>query len=71
VPAIPPYIIEPVWQQFEALLPERQIGHPPGCHRSRIPDKEGRLREAGWGVGVRLRLPEDRRWLLLGDHPQA
>lgn len=38
MPALPPYIIEPVWQQFEALLPEREIGHPLGCHRSRIPD---------------------------------
>lgn len=39
MPALPPYIIEPVWQQFEALLPEREIGHPLGCHRSRIPDR--------------------------------
>lgn len=38
MPALPQYIIEPIWQQFEALLPEREIGHPLGCHRSRIPD---------------------------------
>jgi hypothetical protein len=25
VPALPPYIIEPIWQQFAALLPERVI----------------------------------------------
>jgi transposase len=39
VPALPPYIIEPIWEQFTALLPEREINHPLGCHRSRIPDR--------------------------------
>jgi transposase len=39
VPAIPPYIIEPIWEQFRALLPEREVVHPLGCHRSRIPDR--------------------------------
>jgi transposase len=39
VPALPPYIIEPVWQQFAALLPERKVNHPLGCHRPRIPDR--------------------------------
>jgi hypothetical protein len=38
VPALPPYLIEPIWQQFSALLPERQTTHPLGCHRPRIPD---------------------------------
>jgi transposase len=38
VPALPPYIIEPIWEQFRALLPEREVVHPLGCHRSRIPD---------------------------------
>src|SRR5215218_1057338 len=38
VPALPPYIIEPIWRQFSALLPERRTDHPLGCHRSRIPD---------------------------------
>ena len=38
MPAIPPYIIEPIWEQFRALLPEREVVHPLGCHRSRIPD---------------------------------
>jgi transposase len=40
VPALPPYIIEPIWEQFEALLPERKKDHPLGCHRSRIPEIE-------------------------------
>jgi transposase len=39
VPALPPYIIEPIWQQFSALLPERKVDHPLGCHRPRIPDR--------------------------------
>jgi transposase len=39
VPALEPYLIEPVWQQFSALLPERHTDHPLGCHRSRIPDR--------------------------------
>jgi len=39
VPALPPYIIEPIWEQFRALLPEREVNHPLGCHRSRIPDR--------------------------------
>jgi transposase len=39
VPAVPPYIIEPIWQQFSALLPERKTSHPLGCHRPRIPDR--------------------------------
>lgn len=39
MPALPPYIIEPVWQQFLALLPSRETSHPLGCHRPRIPDR--------------------------------
>jgi transposase len=39
VPALPPYLIEPIWQQLEALLPERKVSHPLGCHRPRIPDR--------------------------------
>ena len=39
MPAIPPYLIEPIWQQFSALLPERDVSHPLGCHRPRIPDR--------------------------------
>src|SRR5215210_6192873 len=39
MPAIPAYIIEPIWQQLSALLPRREADHPLGCHRSRIPDR--------------------------------
>ena len=38
MPAIQPYIIEPIWEQFRALLPQRESDHPLGCHRPRIPD---------------------------------
>lgn len=37
--ALPPYIIEPIWEQFRALLHAREVNHPLGCHRSRIPDR--------------------------------
>src|ERR671921_15751 len=39
VPALPPYLIEPIFEQFSALLPEREVDHPLGCHRPRIPDR--------------------------------
>ncbi len=39
MPALPPYIIEPIWQQLVALLPARRADHPLGCHRPRIPDR--------------------------------
>jgi transposase len=39
VPSIPPYIIEPIFEQFSALLPDREVDHPLGCHRSRIPER--------------------------------
>ena len=39
MPALQPYIIEPIWEQFAALLPERNVDHPLGCHRPRIPDR--------------------------------
>ena len=39
MPAISPYIFEPIWEQFRALLPERKVDHPLGCHRRGIPDQ--------------------------------
>ena len=39
MPAVPPYLIEPIWQQLLALLPEKHTNHPLGCHRPRIPDR--------------------------------
>jgi transposase len=34
-----PSILEPLWVQFAALLPTRQVHHPLGCHRPRVPDR--------------------------------
>jgi transposase len=39
VPALPPSVLEPLWDQFAALLPHRDDPHPLGCHRPRIPDR--------------------------------
>ena len=39
MPAIPLSIIEPIWKQFAALLPEREEAPPIGCHNPRIPDR--------------------------------
>ena len=40
MPALPPYLIEPIWEQFATLLPPRKVDvHPLGCHRHRVPDR--------------------------------
>ena len=39
MPALEPYLIEPIWQQFKALLPEHETDHPLGCHRPRVPER--------------------------------
>lgn len=42
MPVVAVCLLEPVWQQFAALLPERPrvaVSHPLGCHRPRIPDR--------------------------------
>jgi transposase len=39
VPVLPSWIIEPLWDQFAALLPERVDRHPLGCHNPRIADR--------------------------------
>ena len=39
MPAVPSSIIEPIWDQFSALLSVHQVDHPLGCHRPRIPDR--------------------------------
>jgi transposase len=39
---VPVCLLEPLWEQFAALLPARPLvspGHPLGCHRRRIPDR--------------------------------
>ena len=42
MPAIPSWLLEPLWDQFAALLPDRpryDPAHPLGCHRPRIADR--------------------------------
>ncbi len=39
MPALPTYLIEPIWEQFINLLPTRKVDYPLGCYRSRIPDR--------------------------------
>ncbi|KDQ65899.1 IS5 family transposase [Streptomyces sp. NTK 937] len=42
MPALPSCLLEPLWNQFVALLPAREeftAGHPLGCHHRRVPDR--------------------------------
>ena len=42
MPVLPACLLEPLWVQFSALLPERPAfvpTHPLGCHRRRVPDR--------------------------------
>ena len=42
MPVVPVCLVEPLWVQFSALLPERPVvspTHPLGCHRRRISDR--------------------------------
>ncbi len=42
MPAIPSWLLGPLWDQFAALLPPRPVyapAHPPGCRRPRIADR--------------------------------
>lgn len=36
MPAVPSWIIEPIWDQFHALIPPVVDEHPLGCHRPRV-----------------------------------
>lgn len=42
MPAVPSCLLEPLWDQFAALLTEREVfasSHPLGCHRRRVPNR--------------------------------
>lgn len=39
MPAVPSSIIEPLWHQFEVLIPRVVDDHPLGCHRPRVADR--------------------------------
>ena len=67
MPALPPYLSEPICQQYSALLPERRTDHPLGCHRSRDPQRvvfEKLVQALVFGLSLR----EDRRRVLLREH---
>jgi hypothetical protein len=45
------WLLEPLWDQFAALLPDRPVydpSHPLGCHKPRIPDRAGLGRWSRW-----------------------
>lgn len=39
MPAVPSSIIEPLWDQFQVLIPPVVDEHPLGCHRPRVSDR--------------------------------
>ena len=42
MPVLPVCLVDPLWEQFVALLPPRPVvapSHPLGCHRRRIPER--------------------------------
>ena len=42
MPPLPVSLLDPIWQEFAALLPPRPLvapTHPLGCHRPRVPDR--------------------------------
>ncbi len=39
MPALLSIVINPLWDQFATLIPEREVSHPLGCHRPRIADR--------------------------------
>lgn len=39
MPALPSFLIKPLWSQFKALIPKVKDEHPWGCHRPRISDR--------------------------------
>lgn len=39
MPAVPLSIIEPIWSQFQGLIPVGHDTHPLKCHRPRVADR--------------------------------
>jgi len=82
VPAVPSCLLEPLWDQFAALLPVRNgyaESHPLGCHRRRVPDRtvfeyvvlalvhgSGYERIAGAGCSDRTIRRRVKQWAELG-----
>lgn len=53
MPVLPSCLLDPLWDQFAALLPEHVDSHPLGCHNPRIPDRIVFERIAGPGCSDR------------------
>jgi hypothetical protein len=70
VPALPSCILEPLWDQFAALLPQHHDTRPAGLPPRTHPRPPG-LRQAHPDPGLRLWLPLHRRHHLLAHDPQA
>ncbi|MET8130320.1 IS5 family transposase [Streptomyces sp. NPDC005231] len=82
MPAVPSCLLEPLWDQFAALLPVRSRyaeSHPLGCHRRRVPDRivfeyivlalvhgSGYERIAGAGCSDRTIRRRVKQWAELG-----
>ncbi len=82
MPAVPSCLLEPLWDQFAALLPVRggyAESHPLGCHRRRVPDRtvfehvvlalvhgSGYERIAGPGCSDRTIRRRVKQWAELG-----
>ena len=68
MPAIQSCFIEPIWDQFEGLLPKRDDGHRLGCHRPRVADRlifDKLVQVAVYGCATGASRPR-----LLGHHPR-
>src|SRR3954468_18535941 len=58
VPAVPPCILDPLREEFLALIPARVDRHPLGCHRRRIDDRVVFEKLVAGLPGGRVVLPE-------------
>ena len=53
MPALPSSIIEPIWDQFRALIPPVVDTHPLGCHRPRVDERivfDKLIQVLKWGI---------------------
>ncbi|GIH15948.1 hypothetical protein Raf01_41200 [Rugosimonospora africana] len=79
VPVLPSCLLEPLWDQFAALLPEHVDTHPLGCHNPRVSDRvvfehviaalvhgSGYERSAGPGCSDRTIRRRVKYWAQLG-----
>jgi hypothetical protein len=68
---VPSSLLEPIWVQFQVLLPERpefDPGHPLGCHRRAVPDRDvfdAVVRKLVFGAGYeRVAEPGCSDWVI-------